>query len=107
MHTHARSLATHNAITHNFFYFIGDQSLVELDRVALAMESISASDLIGRAIMAEQHFELMPLHAIMSTVRPAALVRGNLGEMVSFPQLLGTCSDLLSVCMCISMRACM
>lgn len=46
-----------------------DTMSLELSRLVQASESISASDLISKSIMSEQHWDLMPLHAAMSTVR--------------------------------------
>lgn len=58
--------------------------------MANAADSISQGDLVDRKIhSAEQQWSLMPLHAIMSTVRPASFVAGSLGGRVNFTAWLG------------------
>ncbi len=68
----------------------GGSKLRHLELVANAAESISQGDLVDRKIhSAEQQWSLMPLHAIMSTVRPASFVAGSLGGRVNFTAWLG------------------
>ncbi|KIY69753.1 DNA replication factor C, large subunit [Cylindrobasidium torrendii FP15055 ss-10] len=58
-----------------------------------AASSISDGDLVDRMIHGpEQHWSLMPLHAICSTVRPASLMYGQAphwGNGLAFPSWLG------------------
>ena len=55
-----------------------------------AAESISDGDLVDRMIHGpQQHWSLMPAHAVFSTVRPASFVYGNLGGQASFTSWLG------------------
>ncbi|EPQ30116.1 uncharacterized protein PFL1_02233 [Pseudozyma flocculosa PF-1] len=56
-----------------------------------AAESISDGDMIDRMIHgSEQHWSLMPLHAIASTVRPCSYTYGGTeGGFPSFPSWLG------------------
>ncbi|KAI9832329.1 MAG: hypothetical protein M1826_002015 [Phylliscum demangeonii] len=55
-----------------------------------AAEAISDGDLVDRMIHGpQQHWSLMPTHAVFSTVRPASYVYGNLGGQASFTSWLG------------------
>jgi len=68
----------------------GNTKLKHLELVANAAESISQGDIVDRKIhSADQQWSLMPLHAIMSTVRPASFVAGSLGGRVNFTGWLG------------------
>ncbi|KAJ2893674.1 Replication factor C subunit 1 [Zalerion maritima] len=56
-----------------------EANLKSLELFGRAAESISDGDLIDRMIHGpQQHWSLMPTHAIFSTVRPASLVSGQL-----------------------------
>ncbi|CDO93594.1 unnamed protein product [Kluyveromyces dobzhanskii CBS 2104] len=66
-----------------------------LDAVAAAAESISEGDLVDRKIRsAEQQWSLLPLHAILSTVRPASMVAGNVSKRINFSAFLGQNSKM-------------
>ncbi len=55
------------------------QNLKALELIDQAAESISDGDLVDRMIHGpQQHWSLMPTHAIFSTVRPASYVAGQL-----------------------------
>ncbi|ESK94658.1 purine nucleotide binding protein [Moniliophthora roreri MCA 2997] len=72
-----------------------DKVLRHLQLMDKAASSISDADLVDGLIHGpEQHWSLMPLHAICSTVRPASFMYGNgvhFGgpNSMSFPQWLG------------------
>lgn len=72
-----------------------EKSLKELELMDRAASSISDGDLVDALIHGpEQHWSLMPLHAVCSTVRPAAALYGvgaHYGgpNALSFPQWLG------------------
>ncbi|KAI1210292.1 replication factor RFC1 C terminal domain-containing protein [Annulohypoxylon truncatum] len=56
-----------------------EQNLKALEMVDKAAESISDGDLVDRMIHGpQQHWSLMPTHAVFSTVRPASFVAGQL-----------------------------
>ncbi|KAI0472363.1 DNA replication factor C, large subunit [Xylaria cf. heliscus] len=56
-----------------------EQNLKLLEAMDQAAESISDGDLVDRMIHGpQQHWSLMPTHAIFSTVRPASFVSGQL-----------------------------
>ncbi|KAI1433185.1 DNA replication factor C, large subunit [Xylaria sp. CBS 124048] len=56
-----------------------EQNLKLLELMDQAAESISDGDLVDRMIHGpQQHWSLMPTHAIFSTVRPASFVSGQL-----------------------------
>ncbi|KAI2632062.1 replication factor RFC1 C terminal domain-containing protein [Hypoxylon sp. NC1633] len=56
-----------------------EQNLKALEMVDKAAESISDGDLVDRMIHGpQQHWSLMPTHAIFSTVRPASFVAGQM-----------------------------
>ncbi|ORY56070.1 replication factor RFC1 C terminal domain-containing protein [Pseudomassariella vexata] len=56
-----------------------EQNLKALELVDMAAESISDGDLVDRMIHGpQQHWSLMPTHAIFSTVRPSSFVAGQL-----------------------------
>lgn len=61
-----------------------------LNAVAAAAESISEGDLVDKKIRsAEQQWSLLPLHAVLSTVRPASMVAGNVTRRINFSAFLG------------------
>ncbi|KAI1322954.1 replication factor RFC1 C terminal domain-containing protein [Xylariaceae sp. FL0255] len=56
-----------------------EQNLKTLELMDKAAESISDGDLVDRMIHGpQQHWSLMPTHAVFSTVRPASFVHGQL-----------------------------
>ncbi|KAI1471045.1 DNA replication factor C, large subunit [Daldinia caldariorum] len=56
-----------------------EQNLKALELFDMAAESISDGDLVDRMIHGpQQHWSLMPTHAVFSTVRPASFVAGQL-----------------------------
>ncbi|CAJ2511612.1 Uu.00g072370.m01.CDS01 [Anthostomella pinea] len=56
-----------------------EQNLKTLELMDMAAESISDGDLVDRMIHGpQQHWSMMPTHAIFSTVRPASFVAGQL-----------------------------
>ena len=67
------------------------QQIKQLELLRKASESISDGDLVDRMIHGgEQHWSLMPLHAIASTVRPCSYIYGGTeGGFPSFPSWLG------------------
>lgn len=67
------------------------QQIKHLELLKKASESISDGDLIDRMIHGgEQHWSLMPLHAIASAVRPCSFIYGGTeGGFPSFPAWLG------------------
>ncbi|GAC93876.1 hypothetical protein PHSY_001443 [Pseudozyma hubeiensis SY62] len=69
----------------------GKQQLKHLELLRRASESISDGDLVDRMIHGgEQHWSLMPLHAIASSVRPCSFIYGGTeGGFPSFPAWLG------------------
>ncbi|KAL7418824.1 DNA replication factor C complex subunit Rfc1 [Cryptotrichosporon argae] len=76
-----------------------EKALKHLELVSKAADSISDGDLIDRLIHgSEQHWSLLPLHAVASTVRPASYIYGPMQRSggngpgawgPSFPQWLG------------------
>ncbi|WVQ93768.1 hypothetical protein IAU59_000846 [Kwoniella sp. CBS 9459] len=74
-----------------------EQNLRHLELISKAADSISDGDLIDRMIHgSEQHWGLLPTHAVASTVKPASLIYGPMrstggpgGWGPSFPQWLG------------------
>ncbi|KLO13842.1 DNA replication factor C, large subunit [Schizopora paradoxa] len=72
-----------------------EKILTQLRLLDRAATSLSDSDLVDALIHGpEQHWSLMPLHAVTSTVRPASFVYGNGAgyggpNAMSFPQWLG------------------
>ncbi|KAI2471755.1 replication factor RFC1 C terminal domain-containing protein [Annulohypoxylon bovei var. microspora] len=72
-------LRTKPAILNQNQYNKREQNLKALEMVDKAAESISDGDLVDRMIHGpQQHWSLMPTHAIFSTVRPASFVAGQL-----------------------------
>ncbi|CDS01238.1 hypothetical protein [Sporisorium scitamineum] len=67
------------------------QQVKHLELLKKASESISDGDLVDRMIHGgEQHWSLMPLHAIASSVRPCSYIYGGTeGGFPSFPAWLG------------------
>lgn len=56
-----------------------EENLKLLERVDQAAESISDGDLVDRMIHGpQQHWSLMPTHAVFSTVRPASFMAGSM-----------------------------
>ncbi len=67
-----------------------EKTLKTLELVDKAAESISDGDLVDRMIHGpQQHWSLMPTHAMFSFVRPASFVYGNLMGQASFTSWLG------------------
>ncbi|KAF6765286.1 purine nucleotide binding protein [Ephemerocybe angulata] len=71
-----------------------EKTLKELQLMDSAASSISDGDLVDALIHGpEQHWSLMPLHAVCSTVRPASAMYGTGaqygGNPITFPQWLG------------------
>lgn len=64
------------------------QALADLKSVRLAAQSICDADVIGASIFSHQNFSLLPVHGVISTMRPAALLNSH-GTAVEFPQILG------------------
>ncbi|CCF59225.1 hypothetical protein KAFR_0G01910 [Kazachstania africana CBS 2517] len=61
-----------------------------LQAVAEAADSISQGDLVERKIRsAEQLWSLLPLHAVLSSVRPASKVAGHMTGRINFTTWLG------------------
>ncbi|RKP25306.1 replication factor RFC1 C terminal domain-containing protein, partial [Syncephalis pseudoplumigaleata] len=69
---------------------IRDVDLRTMELVAKASESISQSDIVDRAIHgSQQQWGLMSTHALLSCVRPAYFMHGNMQGMYQFPGWLG------------------
>ncbi|KAF9040693.1 purine nucleotide binding protein [Panaeolus papilionaceus] len=72
-----------------------EKILKDLQLMDRAASSISDGDIVGSMIMGpEQHWSLMPLHAVCSTVMPASMLYGQGPHWggpnsLSFPQWLG------------------
>lgn len=61
-----------------------------LEVAAEAANDISLSDIVEKKIRSsEQLWSLLPLHAIMSSIKPAALVAGSLAGRINFTSWLG------------------
>ncbi|ODV75582.1 replication factor C subunit 1 [Cyberlindnera jadinii NRRL Y-1542] len=61
-----------------------------LELIAEAADTISLGDLVDKRIhSSEQMWSLMPLHAVMSTLRPACLISGQAGGRINFSAWLG------------------
>lgn len=71
-------------------YHPREQNLRYLELVDQAAESISDGDLVDRMIHGpQQHWSLMPTHAVFSTVRPSSFIAGQFGEQPTFTSWLG------------------
>ena len=67
-----------------------DYNMKVLEQAEKAANSISEGDLVDRMIHgSEQHWSLMPTHAIFSFVRPASFVAGTQTDATRFTQWLG------------------
>ncbi|KAK4667419.1 DNA replication factor C complex subunit Rfc1 [Podospora pseudopauciseta] len=67
-----------------------EQNLKHLELVDMAAESISDGDLVDRMIHGpQQHWSLMPTHAVFSTVKPASYIAGQFGAQPTFTSWLG------------------
>lgn len=61
-----------------------------LDMIAEAADSISEGDLVERKIRSsEQLWSLLPLHAVLSSVRPSSKVAGHMTGRINFTSWLG------------------
>lgn len=68
----------------------GNDRVKQLDAVVQASASISDGDLVDARIhSSEQQWSLMPLHAVLSTVRPASFVAGQGRGRYNFTSYLG------------------
>lgn len=71
-------------------YNAREQNLKYLELVDRAAESISDGDLVDRMIHGpQQHWSLMPTHAVFSTVRPSSFIAGQFGQQPVFTSWLG------------------
>ncbi|KAK4189944.1 replication factor RFC1 C terminal domain-containing protein [Podospora australis] len=67
-----------------------EQNLKYLELIDQAAESISDGDLVDRMIHGpQQHWSLMPTHAVFSTVRPSSFIAGQFGGQPMFTSWLG------------------
>ncbi|PKS06915.1 hypothetical protein jhhlp_005511 [Lomentospora prolificans] len=74
-------LRTRPALLNGKGYTPREAKLKALELVDKAAESISDGDLVDRMIHGpQQHWSLMPTHAIFSTVRPASFMAGQLTD---------------------------
>ena len=81
-------LKTNPILAHNHSGKEKDLKILEL--TDMAASSIGDGDLIDSMIHGpQQHWSLMPLHAIFSFVRPASFISGNTGGRVTFTSWLG------------------
>ncbi|KAI3641602.1 hypothetical protein MIR68_000353 [Amoeboaphelidium protococcarum] len=64
----------------------------QLEYLASAADSISASDLVEARLYRNQEFSLLPTHAMFSTIIPVTLAQGSLTERLNFPSILGQIS---------------
>ncbi|KAI8388177.1 replication factor RFC1 C terminal domain-containing protein [Radiomyces spectabilis] len=62
-----------------------------MELIAQAAEAMGEGDLVDRMMHGSvQHWSLLPVHAILSCVRPASYMEGSLaGNRLTFPQWLG------------------
>ena len=66
------------------------KDLRHLELLSKASLSISDGDMVDTLMHGpQQHWSLMPLHGITSSVRPCSLVYGSHGGFPSFPAFLG------------------
>lgn len=72
-----------------------DKNLKVLELMSDAADSISDGDLVDRMIHgSQQHWSLMPTHAVFSFVRPASFMAGSLaGHQTAFTSWLGKNSN--------------
>uniref|UniRef100_A0A060T2G1 Replication factor C subunit 1 n=1 Tax=Blastobotrys adeninivorans TaxID=409370 RepID=A0A060T2G1_BLAAD len=69
---------------------LGSSKQEHLELAAKAAESISDGDLVDRMIHgSQQQWSLMPLHGVLSTVRPASFVAGQGRGRYNFSSFLG------------------
>eukprot|EP00339_Tiarina_fusa_P001796 CAMPEP_0117047022 /NCGR_PEP_ID=MMETSP0472-20121206/32505_1 /TAXON_ID=693140 ORGANISM="Tiarina fusus, Strain LIS" /NCGR_SAMPLE_ID=MMETSP0472 /ASSEMBLY_ACC=CAM_ASM_000603 /LENGTH=308 /DNA_ID=CAMNT_0004759581 /DNA_START=7 /DNA_END=930 /DNA_ORIENTATION=- len=69
------------------------QQLVHMELLSSAADSISDGDLFESSIRTQQQWSLMPLHGVLSTVRPAFFMQGTLTGRQNFPAWLGKFSS--------------
>ncbi|RKP01303.1 hypothetical protein CXG81DRAFT_12179 [Caulochytrium protostelioides] len=74
------------------------QEMISMDLISRAATAIADADLIDRVLRSSQNFSLMPVHGVLSTVRPAFFAHGQfapppggrfLGPPIGFPSWLG------------------
>lgn len=88
-------LGTNPARTNQFNDNQRMKKLAQLDLVSKAADAISDGDLVDRMIHgSQQHWSLMPTHAIFSFVRPASFIYGSMaGHQTRFTAWLGKNSN--------------
>ncbi|KAI8338434.1 replication factor RFC1 C terminal domain-containing protein [Chlamydoabsidia padenii] len=63
---------------------------LEMDLIAKAANAITEGDLVDHRISRKQEYSLMPVHSVLSCVRPAYYAEGSLaGNRIGFPLWLG------------------
>lgn len=68
---------------------VDNQMLSHLESLSACADSISDGDLVDKAIYSGTHWELQPVHAVLSTIKPTTIMRGTLMEQLRFPSWLG------------------
>jgi replication factor C subunit 1 len=83
-------LGTNPLLATNQAYSPREHKLKLLELADNAAESISDGDLVDRMIHgSQQHWSLMPTHAVFSTVRPSSFISGAMTGKSGFTRWLG------------------
>lgn len=77
-------------VQENYISTIGASQ--SLEALAMAAESIAEGDMCDRVVRQQQRWELMPTSAILSAIRPGALLAGGYAGQPMFPSYLGNLS---------------
>jgi replication factor C subunit 1 len=67
---------------------VDNQTLSHLESLSACADSLSDGDLVDKAIYSGTHWELQPIHAVMSTIKPTTIMRGTLSEQLRFPRYI-------------------
>lgn len=68
------------------------QNLKYISSVAEAADSIAQGDIVNNIIGSTQAWNLLPIHALFSSIIPAHYMHGGMSGMYQFPSLLGNIS---------------
>ncbi len=73
-------------------YIASNMANHSLEALADAAESISEADLCSSLIRGQQRWDLMPNHAVLSSIRPGSIACGGLSSFPMFPSFFGSLS---------------
>ena len=69
-----------------------EESLRQFSLFARAAESIALGDVLSASMIRDQAWDLLPVHGVLSAIRPTQIVNGDLRSQLHFPNFFGRLS---------------